>query len=41
MPYHLEDSAWSPRLVLRENTAHCYEGAMFAAAARGPSDILP
>jgi len=33
MPYHLEDSAWSPRRVLRENTAHCYEGALFAAAA--------
>src|ERR1039458_4854231 len=33
MPYHLEDSAWSPRLVLRENTSHCYEGALFAAAA--------
>ncbi len=33
MPYHLEDSAWSPRVVLRENTAHCYEGALFAAAA--------
>jgi len=33
LPYHLEDSAWSPRLVLRENTAHCLEGAIFAAAA--------
>jgi len=33
MPYHLEDTAWSPRLVLRENTSHCLEGAMFAAAA--------
>jgi hypothetical protein len=33
MPYHLEDTAWSPRRVLRENTAHCYEGALFAAAA--------
>jgi hypothetical protein len=33
MPYHLADSAWSPRLVLRENTSHCYEGALFAAAA--------
>src|ERR1035438_9984527 len=31
--YHLEDSAWSPRRVLRENTSHCYEGALFAAAA--------
>ena len=32
-PYHLEDTAWSPRRVLRENTSHCYEGALFAAAA--------
>src|SRR6202045_2042389 len=33
MPYHLADSAWSPRRVLSENTSHCYEGALFAAAA--------
>jgi hypothetical protein len=33
MPYHLADTAWSPRRVLRENTSHCLEGAMFAAAA--------
>src|ERR1700758_1966438 len=33
MPYHLEDTAWSPRRVLLENTSHCYEGALFAAAA--------
>jgi hypothetical protein len=33
LPYHLEDSAWSPRRVLRERTAHCFEGAIFAAAA--------
>lgn len=33
MPYHLENTAWSPRRVLRENTSHCYEGALFAAAA--------
>ena len=33
LPYHLEDTAWSPRLVLREGTAHCLEGALFAAAA--------
>ena len=32
-PYHLEDTAWSPRRVLRENTSHCFEGATFAAAA--------
>jgi len=33
VPYHLAETAWSPRMVLREKTAHCLEGAMFAAAA--------
>jgi hypothetical protein len=33
MPYHLADTAWSPRRVLREGTSHCFEGATFAAAA--------
>jgi hypothetical protein len=33
MPYHLADTGWSPRQVLRENTSHCFEGAMLAAAA--------
>ncbi len=33
LPYHLTDTAWSPRRVLREKTAHCLEGAIFAAAA--------
>jgi hypothetical protein len=32
MPYHLAKTAWSPRWVLRERTAHCLEGAIFAAA---------
>src|SRR5579884_1643684 len=32
MPYHLEDTAWSPRKVLAEQSAHCLEGAIFAAA---------
>jgi len=32
-PYHLQDTAWSPRVVLREQTSHCLEGAIFAAAA--------
>lgn len=32
-PYHLADTAWSPRRVLAENTSHCFEGAIFAAAA--------
>ena len=30
LPYHLEDTAWSPRKVLAERTAHCLEGAIFA-----------
>jgi hypothetical protein len=33
MPYHLADTAWSPRRILREQTSHCLEGAIFAAAA--------
>ena len=33
MPYHVASTAWSPRRVLREGTAHCLEGAVFAAAA--------
>ena len=33
LPYHHAETAWSPRLVLRNGTAHCLEGAIFAAAA--------
>src|ERR1700741_3845744 len=33
MPYHLEDTAWSPRKVLAEVSSHCLEGAIFGAAA--------
>ncbi|MFB3812574.1 MAG: hypothetical protein ACE14L_00560 [Terriglobales bacterium] len=33
LPYHHGTTAWSPRRVLREGTAHCLEGAIFAAAA--------
>jgi hypothetical protein len=33
MPYHVGTTAWSPRRVLREGTAHCLEAAVFAAAA--------
>jgi hypothetical protein len=33
MPYHLATTAWSPQRVLREGTAHCLEGAVFAATA--------
>ena len=32
MPYHIATTAWSPRRVLAERTAHCLEGAIFAAA---------
>jgi len=41
MPYHLEDTAWSPRRVLRENTSHCCEGAIFAAAALRANGFPP
>ncbi len=34
IPYHLAGTAWSPRKVLQEKTAHCLEGAIFAAAAQ-------
>jgi len=36
LPYNKEkdgDTCRSPRLVLEYNTAHCFEGALFAAAA--------
>ena len=33
LPYHLGRTSWSPRVVLRQRTAHCLEGATFAAAA--------
>jgi hypothetical protein len=33
MPYHLAATAWPPRRVLREWTAHCLEGAVFAAVS--------
>lgn len=33
LPYHLAGTAFSPRMVMRERTAHCLEGAIFAAAA--------
>jgi hypothetical protein len=33
LPYHLAPTSWSPRTVLRQRTAHCLEGAIFAAAA--------
>ncbi|PYS40101.1 MAG: hypothetical protein DMG14_11720 [Acidobacteria bacterium] len=36
LPYHKEkegETCRSPRLVIEYNTAHCFEGALFAAAA--------
>jgi hypothetical protein len=36
LPYNKEkqgETCYSPRLVIRNNTAHCFEGALFAAAA--------
>jgi hypothetical protein len=41
MPYHLAGTAWSPRKVIREKTAHCLEGAIFAAAALRVIGFLP
>ena len=41
IPYHLADTAWSPRVVLRERTAHCLEGAIFAAAALRTNGFSP
>jgi hypothetical protein len=33
LTYHDADTAWSPRRVIREQIAHCLEGAILAAAA--------
>lgn len=41
MPYHLADTSWSPRVVVRENTSHCFEGAMLAAAALRANGFPP
>lgn len=41
MPYHLAQTAWPPRRVLAEGTAHCLEGAVFAAAALGVLGFPP
>jgi hypothetical protein len=41
IPYHLADTAWSPRWVLREKQAHCLEGAIFAAAALRVNGYAP
>jgi hypothetical protein len=41
LPYHQADTAWSPRRVLAEKTAHCFEGAIFAAAALRVNGFAP
>jgi hypothetical protein len=41
LPYHHADTAWSPRRILREKTAHCLEGAIFAAAALRANGFSP
>jgi len=41
LPYHHANTAWSPRRVLRERSAHCFEGAVFAAAALRANGFRP
>jgi hypothetical protein len=41
IPYHVASTAWSPRTVLREKSAHCLEGAIFAAAALRANGFPP
>jgi hypothetical protein len=41
LPYHLANTAWSPRLILRHRTVHCLEGAIFAAAALRANGLPP
>jgi len=41
LPYHHANTAWSPRVVLRERSAHCFEGAVFAAAALRVNGFKP
>ena len=44
LPYNKEkegETCLSPRLVLEHNTAHCFEGALFAAAALRANDRPP
>jgi hypothetical protein len=41
LPYHLANTYWSPRRVLLEKTAHCFEGAIFAAAALRANGFQP
>ena len=41
IPYHLEATAGSPRTVLERGSAHCLEGAIFAAAALSLNGYAP
>jgi len=41
LPYHHAKTAWSPRRVLRERSAHCFEAAVFAAAALRANGFKP
>lgn len=41
IPYHNAGTAFSPRMVIRERTAHCLEGAIFAAAAFRVNGLPP
>lgn len=41
LPYHHANTAWSPRVVMREASAHCFEGAVFAAAALRVNGFKP
>ena len=41
LPYHHANTAWSPRFVLKHRTAHCLEGALFAAAALRVNGFAP
>jgi hypothetical protein len=41
LPYQHAKTAWSPRRVLQEGTAHCLEGAIFAAAALRVNGFKP
>lgn len=41
VPYHLAGTAFSPRQVIRHRTAHCLEGAIFAAAAMRVNGLPP
>ena len=41
MPYHLADTAWSPAACCGKILRHCFEGAIFAAAALRANGFPP